>query len=211
MRGRAMPSTSSGRKAMPSLPQGRPLLAPYRWQLVVISVAVVVVAIFAAVVLLSSAPGAGGPCYCPEGNCSCPPSWTVTQGPHIAPGSYGCQNLPGESCYAGILSSSVTGMHLSTLRFELLGPPWNSTNLLNSTPVTLGASARVTALAPNQNAVGAWEWQQSDWSQGGNWVIPAEMNVTLVLDTGVQNTDFSGDLFCTFFSTPPTGSAGFSL
>lgn len=187
---------------MASPSRGAPVLGPYRWQIVITIAAVAIVAIFSAVVLLGSSPSRP---------CACPAAWGVGPGPVVTAGSVGCQDLQGETCYSGVLVSNVPGVHLSGLRFEVLGPPWNRTNVLNSTPVSLGATARVTVVAPDNTVVGVWDWSTTSWSQGSSWVIPTGANVTLVLDTGLQNANLSGDLFQTFMVSPSYGSAGITI
>lgn len=193
-------------QGMRSPSSGHTSLGPYRWQLAVIVCAVVGVAIFSAVVLLGSSSGGG-----PPQACACPAGWGVGHGPGVTPGSVGCQDLPGESCFSGVLVSYLPGVQLSGLRFEVLGPPWNSSNVLNSTPVSLGDSARVTVLAPDNTVVGAWDWSTTSWSQGSGWVIPTGANVTLILDTGFQNAKLSGDWFETFMVNPNYGSVGIRI
>jgi hypothetical protein len=141
----------------------------------------------------------------------CPPAWMVGPGPAVQPGQMGCQDVPGEECYAVQLASNVAGVHLSGLRFDVVGPPWNNTSVLNSTPVALGPSALVSAFNSTGDLVGVWNWTLSSWSQGEAWPIPVGPNVLLILDTGLQNVQLKGDLFFTFLTSPNYGSVGMPL
>lgn len=181
----------------------RPSVDPYSWKIVVIVVAVVVAAIFSAAALFVSPSG--------RGPCECPASVIVNSGPVVTAGSLGCQNLQGETCFAAVLYSNIANVHLSGLGFAVRTTPRNGTNVLNGTPVELGPSAGVTALASDRTGVGTWNWSLSAWTQGGSWVVPTGGNVTLVLDTGLQNANLTGDWFWTFITSPISGAGGISL
>lgn len=191
---------------MPAIGRLTPL-RPYRGYIVVAVISLALTTVFSTAVL-------AGPWDQALITCACPAAWAL--GPpsnesYVQPGSVACQGLAGESCYEFELISTIAGVHLSGLRFEVLGPPWNSTDILNSPQVALGQSARVTALGTAGTVVGAWNWSMSSWSQGGDWTIPVSTNVTLVLDTGFQNARLSGDFFETFMETPNYGAVGASL
>jgi hypothetical protein len=112
------------------------------------------VGVFSTIVL--SVPVGGNPSLC-----ACPAAWGVSPRPPATPGSTGCQDLLGESCFAVMLESNVAEVHLSGQRFEVLGPPGNNLSLENGAPMILGPSAIVTALNVSGNLVGIWNWTTS--------------------------------------------------
>lgn len=140
-----------------------------------------------------------------------PPAWFESIGSPTHPGQTGCRNLAGEECYSFLLVSSVRGVHLSGLRFGVLGPPCNDASALNCTPVPLGPSALVSMLNSTGGPVGVWNWTDSRWTEGAGWTIPVNANMTLVLDTGLQNVRLTGDFFYTMMVSPNDGWVSSSL
>jgi len=137
-----------------------------------------------------------------------PAAWALAPGPEVGPGSLGCRDRAGETCFAVLFTSSVAGVRLAGLRFTVVGPPWNNPTGTGGTPVPLGTSASVTALGPTGELAGVWNWSQSAWVQGGSWEVPVDENVTLVLDAGLANAQLAGDYFFTIMATPNYGSVG---
>jgi len=174
--------------------------APRRTVVIVVSVTIAA-AVAVAVVLMSINPIFG---VQPGG----PAAWALGPGPTVVAGSPGCQGRAGETCFAVVFSSNVGGVRLSGLRFAVVGPPWNNSSVTGGTPVPLGASASVTAIDPTGSVVGAWNWTQAAWVQGGSWEVPVAENVTLVLDTGIVSVSMTGDYFFTFMETPDYGAVG---
>jgi hypothetical protein len=173
---------------------------PYRWFVVVVVSSFAVVAGFSAAALTGQL---GSPTVC-----ACPAAWSVVYESHVHPGATGCQDLQGETCYAFLLDSNVAGFHLSGFRFELLAPPTMNTSPMSGAPIPLGPTADVYTLNAGGILVGLWNWASSNWIQGGDWVIPVATNVTLILDTGLQNAQLTGDYFWTLMAPPNHGAVG---
>jgi hypothetical protein len=143
--------------------------------------------------------------------CACPAAWALGSPSHVPPGAAGCLDRSGEVCYSVTLVSNIGGVHLSGLRFELLGPPTNVSNVLSGRPIELGPSAIVSVLDPSGNTVGVWNWTVSSWTVGGGWSIPARANISLVVDSGLQSVQLAGDTFWVFMVTPNYGAVGAGL
>jgi hypothetical protein len=180
-----------------------PRATQYRWFLVVIVASLAVVAGFSAAALTGQLGSTR--------TCACPAAWGVGYESHVRPGATGCQDLQGETCYAFLLESSVAGVRLSGLRFELLAPPTVNTSPMGGPTIPLGPFAFVTALNASNIVVGSWDWNLSNWIVGGEWIIPVATDVTLILDTGLQNAQLTGDYFWTLMVSPNYGSVGAPL
>jgi hypothetical protein len=102
----------------------------------------------------------------------------------------------------------VAGARLSGLKFEVLGPPTNVSNVQSGPPIPLGPSAHVSVFNPSGGLVGLWNWTTSAWSEGGEWTIPVNANLTLVLDSGLQGAQLAEDWFFVFMISPGYGSVG---
>jgi hypothetical protein len=191
---------------MPQPQSGRERAPRYLPFLVAIVAGAAVGAGFATVLL-------AGPWNPPVGlrMCACPPAWSIFNETNVTSGATGCQNAAGEVCYSVTLVSHIGGVNLSGLRFELLGPPTNSNDVQSGLPVSLGPSALVSVLDPAGVTVGKWNWTDSSWTVGRGWPIPVSANITLVVDTGLQDVQLTADLFWVFMVTPDYGSVGTTL
>ena len=140
--------------------------------------------------------------------CACPAAWGAWGESHVLPGSAGCANVTGESCYTELMESSVGGVLLSGLKFAVLGPPTNNSNVMSGPPIPLGPAARLSVFDSDGSLVGVWNWTTSAWVQGGGWTIPVTSNITLVLDTGLLDAQLAEDWFFVFMTSPDYGSVG---
>lgn len=135
------------------------------------------------------------------GNLVCPgqglPAWKFWNESQVPAGSTGCQNLSGEDCYSVQLMSTVADVPLSEFKFEVLSE--------SNATVPLGTSALVTVLDSSGSIVGAWNWTVSEWAVGGGWTVPVDENLSLVLDTGVENGQFATDWFWIFVASDSVG------
>ena len=127
----------------------------------------------------------------------------------VAPGSVGCQPTPNEVCYAVIVENSEKGLTLSDVRFysavgtaSQSGPIW--------TPISLGDSARVSALGPPKSIVGVWNYSEAQWTSGSGWGVPTIGDFTLILDTGLlTNSTLEQAYFFVEVTGPFHGGVGF--
>jgi hypothetical protein len=185
---------------VPSRRSWRERLAPH---LVLIVLALMICAAFGAVV-------ASGVTGAPSG-CGCAAAWSLTPATPVAPGAAGCSSLEGETCFSAELESAQGGVALSALDFAVTEGPTNSSNAPTGAPVPLGAAAAVTVYGPDGGFVGSWNWSRAAWGSGASWAVPGDENVTLVLDSGLQQASFAGDTFWTFVTSPDEGSIGVQL
>ena len=143
--------------------------------------------------------------------CACPAAWAAWGESHVFPGSPGCANVSGESCYSVLMESNTAGVRLSGLAFEVRGPPTNNSSVISGPPIPLGPAARLSAFDSAGNLVGLWNWTTSTWVLGGSWIIPVNANITLVLDTGLLDAQLSADWFFVHITTPALGYGGVLL
>jgi len=138
-----------------------------------------------------------------------PPSWSLApSGQSVLPGQTGCQNVSGETCFSFVFATQLAGVYLSGLQFEVRGPTISNSP---GSSVPMGSQASLNVIASDGSVVGALNWSTSTWISGTNWTIPTSSLVLLVLDTGLQNGQFSGDFFWVHMVSPNYGAVGAEL
>lgn len=140
-----------------------------------------------------------------------PSGFSPASGPiRVAPGSIGCQSLSRDVCYAAAVMTLYSGVSLSHLQFRVA----NETTPLNSnaTPLPLGHSAQVAVLSSSVSIAGVWNVSTGSWTNGSGWVLPTNLSIVIILDTGLlSNSTLAGTWFWAELTGPAQASVGFPL
>jgi hypothetical protein len=182
-----------------------PLIPPARSRgLGLLPVLVIVVAVaVVAVAITVYGPWANQP---PTG----PNAFAPDSGPvRVLPGSMGCRPMPGDLCYSVSIITLFHTLAVSNLFFALVNA--SNYSFPESSNVPLGPGASVSVLS-SSSVLGMWNFSAGTWNNVSNAVLPFNVGVPIVLDTGLaSNATLTGTCFFVQHSSPYGGSVGFFL
>lgn len=124
----------------------------------------------------------------------------------VAPGSVGCRATYGELCYQVVAIAQVSGVELNDVYFTLQNAS-NASTGPESSPVHAGSGAGITVVDSSGAIVGYWNWSLTEWTNGANWTLPFNTNVSLVFDSGLLNASSLPALRLWVVTTSPFSSA----
>jgi hypothetical protein len=114
------------------------------------------------------------------------PLATAQLSEQVAPGTVGCRSTPGNICYSFAIVTLCRGVTLSHLSFQVANGSYPISNLgSEGPPIPLGAGAQVSVLSSSSTVVGTWNYSSKAWSTGSNWALPVNVDVTMIMDTGL--------------------------
>jgi hypothetical protein len=143
-----------------------------------------------------------------------PNSFWFAKGPdRVGPGTIGCRMNPDEVCYSFAFGMVYKGVTLSRSSFQVVNRSYALSGRGSEGPIIpLGPIASVSVLSSTSTIAGSWNYSSSVWSNGSGWVVPTNVNVTVILDTGLlTNATLANTGFEIVLSSPNGGAVGCSL
>jgi hypothetical protein len=127
----------------------------------------------------------------------------------VVPGSMGCREVPHEVCFGLTAATTLTGLQLGDIHFRLT----NQTDQDYRAPsVPIGANASVLVMKAPGASAGQYNWSSGAWITGSTWVMPTNLNVEFVFDTGLTDgAQVNGTVFWALLSSPGSGADGAPL
>ncbi|HZY92185.1 MAG TPA: hypothetical protein VFG07_05370 [Thermoplasmata archaeon] len=106
----------------------------------------------------------------------------VLTGPvsRVPPGAIGCRAISGNLCYSAWFITAYRGRSVGDLR-------WNVGNASDpqAPPLPLGPGAEISVLNPTGGVLATWNVSAEAWSAGATAILPQNVQVPVVLDTGL--------------------------
>lgn len=145
---------------------------------------------------------------CPH---TCPSDFAPVGIERTAVGSPGCAEPTTTVCYRAEFASTIGGLTLSGLRFNVANPA-NQKVDPNAPEIPLGPSASVSALDSAGRVVGVWSLHSTMWQSGSSSPVSTSSDTVVILDTGLQsNATLSNAYFYVILTTPNHGAIALPL
>ena len=128
----------------------------------------------------------------------------------VPAGSVGCRALPQNVCYSVSIATTLNNLEASNLFFAVS----NTSRIQVPVPsnVPLGPGASISMLNSTSAIVGVWNYSADHWSHAPSGVLPVNVPVSIVLDTGLDsNATLAGSSFYVEFSSDSGGGVGFPI
>lgn len=145
---------------------------------------------------------------CPH---TCPSDFAPVGIERAVVGSPGCSEPPATVCYRAEILTTIGGLTLSGLRFNVANPA-NQTVDPNAPEIPLGPSASVSALDSAGRIVGVWSVHSGMWQSGSSTAVSTSSDTVVILDTGLQsNATLTNAYFYVILTAPNHGAVGLPL